>query len=99
MLATLTAWNHAMGRHLGMDQEVDEDVTDVFLALTGAAAREVVRPAAPFAAMFAGWLYGTGRVESLEEAAQVVGEALRATAPATNAAEPAGGEPAHDPGA
>lgn len=77
MLETLRAWNLAMGRRLGMEDDVDEDVTDTFLALTGAAAHEVVRPAAPFAAMFAGWLYGSGRADSLEEAAMIVGQALR----------------------
>lgn len=77
MIAELTAWNSAMSQELGLPQPVDEDVTEVFLALTGAAAREVVRPAAPFSALFAGWLYGSGRADSLEEAAQMVGETLR----------------------
>lgn len=78
MLATLYAWNREMGARLGLPEPVDEDLTDVFLALTGAAAHEVVRPAAPFAAMFAGWLCGSGRAETLEEAAAMVGEELRA---------------------
>lgn len=81
MLATLTAWNRRMSEDLGLPQAVDEDVTEVFLALTGAAAREVVRPAAPFSALYAGYLFGAGRAESLEEAAAMVGEALRRTAP------------------
>ncbi|UYG17143.1 DUF6457 domain-containing protein [Brachybacterium huguangmaarense] len=77
MLATLRSFNRAMGAQLGMPQEVDEDVTEMYLALTGAAANEIVRPAAPFSALFAGWLYGSGRADSLEEAAAMVGEALR----------------------
>lgn len=98
MIETLTAWNREMSIRLGMPEPVDEDLTDAFLALTGAAAHEVVRPAAPFAAMFAGWLYGSGRADSLEEAAAMVGEELRAlgsaetpTAPGTATTEGASG--------
>lgn len=90
MLATLYAWNRAMSQELGMEQDVDEDVTDMYLALTGAAASEVVRPAAPFAAMFAGWLYGSGHADSLEEAAVEVRRALRETAPEQDADGPEG---------
>lgn len=86
MLAALEAFNARMSERLGMPQSVDQDVTEVFLALTGAAAHDVVRPAAPFASLFAGWLYGSGRADSLEEAAMMVGETLREVAPELQAA-------------
>lgn len=76
-MATLRAFNAAMSAHLGLPQEVDDEVTDVFLALTGAVANDVVRPAAPFAGLFAGWLVGSGHAASFEEAALAVSRAMR----------------------
>lgn len=76
-MATLRSFNAAMSAHLGMPQEVDDEVTEMYLALTGAVASEIVRPAAPFAGLFAGWLVGSGKAESLEDAAVMVAEAMR----------------------
>lgn len=93
MLATLYAWNRAMGEEIGLPQTIDEDVTDVYLALTDAAAHDVVRPAAPFSALFAGWLYGTGRADSLEEAAGMVGETMRSLGDTDSGTAPDGKAP------
>ena len=99
-MTTLRSFNAAMSAHLGMPQEVDDEVTEMYLALTGAVASEIVRPAAPFAGLFAGWLVGSGKAESLEDAAVMVAEAMRSVeferpaegeGPAENEG-PAGGE-------
>lgn len=82
MLAHLQDYIDAMGDVLGLPDDMVEDSMDPVLALTGVAARDVVRPAAPFAAMFAGWLVGAGRADSLLEALVMVREALDAYASA-----------------
>ncbi|MBV7432538.1 DUF6457 domain-containing protein [Dermabacteraceae bacterium P13115] len=77
VIATLNEWATAVSQDLEMEQVFDEDSVGMYLALTGAAAVEVVRPAAPFVALFAGYLYGAGRADSLEEAADLAAQAMR----------------------
>ncbi len=74
---TLHAWAKRVGNDLGVADPVDGEVLDAVLALAGASAAEVVRPAAPVATLFAGVLYGSGRASSLVEACDMAARAMR----------------------
>ena len=77
VIAELNRWAAEVSHKLDMPQKFDEDTVNVGLALTGQAAVEIVRPAAPFAALFAGYLYGAGKAGSLEEAMEMIVQLIR----------------------
>ena len=72
MLAALDEYICAVGTEFNFQPEFSEADRDAMLKLTGIAAHNLVRPAAPLSALAAGYLVGSGQAKDWLEAQKMV---------------------------
>ncbi len=80
MIAELQKYIDALAAEAKFAPEFTTDDRDTMLGLTGVAAHNVVRPAAPFASLAVGYLVGAGKVTDWAEGMELVKRLTRAYA-------------------
>lgn len=77
-MAELQAFIDSLTAEVDGMPAIDDEARDRILGVTGVTAHGIVRPAGPIASLLIGYLVGTGRAASWQDAADTVRAAVRA---------------------